>query len=321
MENLQMVLGPELWERLNEPSNLPAIVDFLQSLPKTKFDQLILSCHQDGVNPLITESNFPLIEGEFTNRDDEILEICLKTSCTGAEAEKALLKKGFRSVDIRMAMSYVASHLDAQRKYDVVALGSKIDRITDIYVPSFVLNNSKKCIFGLKSYNDGFNRSTRFLVVHDNRRIIDCDAEPTVPEMAKEILEMGFFVKSHQKNGQLVWDPRKISLVESKTQKEDSKRNERLLSFWFSPEEFRGQVLNANVLDYLLANPELIPESWKKEGAIYFWGTIFAVGKKDEFNLDMVRILEYSKGEKKWVSTVERGTSIYYFAKAAVLIN
>ena len=32
-------------------------------------------------------------------------------------------------------------------------------------------------------------------------------------------------------------------------------------------------VLNANVLDHLLAHPETIPEEWKGE-YIFFWGTI-----------------------------------------------
>ncbi|MEK7251476.1 MAG: hypothetical protein AAB209_13755 [Bacteroidota bacterium] len=39
-------------------------------------------------------------------------------------------------------------------------------------------------------------------------------------------------------------------------------------------------VLNACVLDYLLAHPDLIPEDWKKDENgntryIYFWGTVF----------------------------------------------
>ncbi|PIZ99774.1 MAG: hypothetical protein COX77_00545 [Candidatus Komeilibacteria bacterium CG_4_10_14_0_2_um_filter_37_10] len=33
-------------------------------------------------------------------------------------------------------------------------------------------------------------------------------------------------------------------------------------------------VLNANVLDWLLDHPELIPEEWKRK-YIFFWGTIY----------------------------------------------
>ena len=33
-------------------------------------------------------------------------------------------------------------------------------------------------------------------------------------------------------------------------------------------------MLNANVLDYLLANPHLIPEEWKGK-YVFFWGTVY----------------------------------------------
>ncbi|HEY4477351.1 MAG TPA: hypothetical protein VJB56_01875 [Candidatus Paceibacterota bacterium] len=33
-------------------------------------------------------------------------------------------------------------------------------------------------------------------------------------------------------------------------------------------------MLNANVLDYLLAHPDFIPEWWKGK-AVFFWGTIY----------------------------------------------
>jgi len=36
----------------------------------------------------------------------------------------------------------------------------------------------------------------------------------------------------------------------------------------------KKRVVNANVLDYLLANPHLIPEEWKGK-AVFFWGTIY----------------------------------------------
>ena len=40
-------------------------------------------------------------------------------------------------------------------------------------------------------------------------------------------------------------------------------------------ERLKGKnVLGADVLDYLLENPEKIPESWKGK-SVYFWGTIY----------------------------------------------
>jgi hypothetical protein len=35
------------------------------------------------------------------------------------------------------------------------------------------------------------------------------------------------------------------------------------------------RLLDVRVMEELFQHPELIPESWKKVGAVYFWGTIF----------------------------------------------
>jgi hypothetical protein len=54
-------------------------------------------------------------------------------------------------------------------------------------------------------------------------------------------------------------------------------------------------VLNANVLDYLLLHPEIIPEDWKGK-YVYFWGTIY------EYTLGRlyVRFLRFNDG--RWYS-------------------
>ena len=54
-------------------------------------------------------------------------------------------------------------------------------------------------------------------------------------------------------------------------------------------------VLNANVLDYLLAHPELIPEEWKGK-LIFFWGTIY----RDSDGRLYVRYLRW--GGSRWNS-------------------
>jgi len=60
-------------------------------------------------------------------------------------------------------------------------------------------------------------------------------------------------------------------------------------------EELRTKtVLNACVRDYLFDHPEIIPESWK-EGATYFWGTIF----RDSVGFLCVACLRWSG--HKWV--------------------
>ena len=95
-------------------------------------------------------------------------------------------------------------------------------------------------------------------VVH----IINCDAKPFVPK--------GLRVAEHIKGGKIEWDPSKIVLYTSNDQK-----NRRCIEGNELRKELEGQpVLNANVLDCLLAYPELISKEWEGE-CIFFWGTIY----------------------------------------------
>ncbi len=103
--------------------------------------------------------------------------------------------------------------------------------------------------------------------------IIDCDADPFVP--------YDWVVEEHQKGGQFNWSATSVLLHLNHSQQDDT---------CAAGVKFRGTklrkalegepVLNANVLDYLLKNPSLIPEDWKKDETgktrkIFFWGTIY----------------------------------------------
>lgn len=55
-------------------------------------------------------------------------------------------------------------------------------------------------------------------------------------------------------------------------------------------------MLNANVLEYLLAHPDLIPEEWKGK-AVFFWGTIY----RDSDGGLYVRYLYWSGVRWSWV--------------------
>jgi hypothetical protein len=91
--------------------------------------------------------------------------------------------------------------------------------------------------------------------------LIDCDAAPFIPD--------GWSVEAHKKGGMFKFNAEKISLYLSEKQKKGSTKGNDLRK------ELTNQpVLNANVLDYLLAHPELIPEKWKGK-CIFFWGTIY----------------------------------------------
>lgn len=98
--------------------------------------------------------------------------------------------------------------------------------------------------------------------------VIDCDAQPYLPD--------GWFVEEHQKGGQWKFDPKQVNFYLSKGQQggktiEGNKLRKELA---------KKPVFNANVLDYLFANPHLIPEDWKKDENgntryIFFWGTVY----------------------------------------------
>lgn len=102
------------------------------------------------------------------------------------------------------------------------------------------------------------------------RRLIDCDASPWCPRDWK--------VEKHKRGGQLEFDPSKVELYLSKSQ-----QGERTIEGHKLRKEFKGkQMMNACVLDHLLANTGLIPEGWKKDERgrprhIYFWDTVYRV--------------------------------------------
>jgi len=136
---------------------------------------------------------------------------------------------------------------------------------------------------------------------------INFDASPTVPE--------GFEVVEHIKAGQLKFDSTKIILMTPKTEfngvifgkpyqdqiKELSKRRKII-------------ACNANLLDFYLANPLIIPDEWKGK-SIVFWGTIY-----ENWSGRYVRCLVWNG--KRWVETW--GCLDGWFGKktpAAVLVN
>jgi hypothetical protein len=98
-------------------------------------------------------------------------------------------------------------------------------------------------------------------------------------------------VEEHQRKGQMEWDPVKVSLYLSQRQ-----QNGRTIGGHELRTELKSQpVLNANVLDYLLAHPELIPESWKGKN-VYFWGTIY----RSPGTYLYVRNLYWDDGRWRW---------------------
>jgi len=117
------------------------------------------------------------------------------------------------------------------------------------------------------------------------RHLIDCDADPFTRD--------GWRVEEHKKHGrEFDWDEgKKINLYLSQNQ-QDGKviRGNKLRT-----ELSKKAALNANVLDYLLAHPDLIPEGWNGK-AIFFWGTIYRYSDGDL----CVRCLCFGGGRWRW---------------------
>ena len=115
------------------------------------------------------------------------------------------------------------------------------------------------------------------------QHIIDCNTDPFLPT--------GWKVEKHCKGGQLDWDPANIQLWLSPNQQNGESITGNKLC-----KELEGKpVLNANVLDFLLAHPEFIPEEWKGK-YIFFWGTIY----RDAAGDLVVRYLIWIGGRWYW---------------------
>ena len=113
--------------------------------------------------------------------------------------------------------------------------------------------------------------------------LIDCDADPFIPN--------GWKVEEHQKGGAFKWNTSQVSLFLSEPQKRGRSIEGNKLRNTLKSEP----VLNANVLDYLLAHPDLIPEDWKGK-YVFFWGTIYRSSGGGLF----VRCLFWGGGRWGW---------------------
>ena len=92
---------------------------------------------------------------------------------------------------------------------------------------------------------------------------IDCSVQPTIPR-GWSIREEDQIASRFQ--GQLVWSPEKIRL-----HLDPGQENGGVLKGDALRKKLEGQpVLPANVGDYLLCHPELIPSCWKGK-CVFFW--------------------------------------------------
>ena len=147
------------------------------------------------------------------------------------------------------------------------------------------LRSGNRTLEELALFNEGRFGELAFGCSPVSEHVIDCDAPSFIPD--------GLKVKEHQKSGKLTWDAPKVTLYLS-----DNQKDGKIIEGNRLRKELADKpVLNANVLDYLLANPHLIPEEWKGK-AIFFWGTIYRRLSGDLY----VRSLYWGDGGWDWRS-------------------
>lgn len=104
--------------------------------------------------------------------------------------------------------------------------------------------------------------------IKDIFHVIDCDADPLIPK-AQE-----WTVEEHRKGGRITWNPSKVGLYLSEFQRNCRDCTKSVEGYDLQKCIVGQRVLNANVLDYLLEHPYLIPQEWK-DRLVFFWGTVY----------------------------------------------
>lgn len=118
----------------------------------------------------------------------------------------------------------------------------------------------------------------------------------TIDFDAKTFIPVGWEVREEDQlpnrvRGQVDWDPSKVKLYFAPTQQGGNPIQGHKLR-----EELKDQpVYGAQMLDFLLANPQLIPEELKGE-FWFFWDTIY---RRSDGNL-YVRCLDWHQGQWDW---------------------
>jgi hypothetical protein len=150
---------------------------------------------------------------------------------------------------------------------------------------------------------------SRHTSIRERRWIIDCDRLPRPKKGERKPL-----IEQHLKMGQWEWDPTQVELVDILTP----------AGKWPRGYDVRKQlmgrrVLNACVLEYLLARPWLIPKEWRDENLhVFFWGTIYRwYGATHGTKHFHVRCLRYSpiqpSGEEAAPEWCDSGNNLHEY--------
>lgn len=129
---------------------------------------------------------------------------------------------------------------------------------------------------------------------HDLKSVNAMPKEPWTEvkssEPSKTFIPNGWTVVEHKNDLSTDLTKVRVSLYLSESQK-----NGVITGYELRKELADKPVLNANALEFLLANPHLIPEDWKSK-YVFFWGTIY----RDGDGSLCVRCLSWVGGRWVW---------------------
>ena len=156
--------------------------------------------------------------------------------------------------------------------FSVVGLAHKLFLAAEAegYTPEMLnaLAESPSLLAGMRSVQLGLANIKPIL------HAIDCDSPVFIPDgwsvLPDEDDDPNKCQLPNRVKGVFTWDPTSAKLYLPKKQQGDK----RIVGNDLRKELKSQPVLPANILDYLLANPHLIPEEYKGK-AIFFWGTIY----------------------------------------------
>ncbi len=128
-----------------------------------------------------------------------------------------------------------------------------------------------------------------FAEIKPIEHLINCDAKPFIlsgSSIAPDEEQLPNRVK-----GSFKWSSDQMKLYQSEPQRQGKGIN----GYELKKKLMDKEVLPANVLDYLLAHPHLIPEEWKGK-YVFFWGTIY----RDSSGGPCVRYLYWDGDRCDW---------------------
>lgn len=147
---------------LAKDSSLPQqVVDLLKGVASNVLERMIAACHFDRVNGNITQSNFPTASEPAEDAEYEL--VCLERLASTDEAEAEIKRLGMESATLGDLLLYVRRNPEEQRKYPVVALGSRWQLSYGVWYSPYADDWFGRRRLNLRWRVSGWDGSFRFL--------------------------------------------------------------------------------------------------------------------------------------------------------------